>query len=118
MIETVAAWARAFGATCLIEGVIVFLFFGRRWPASRRWGAAALGQLATHPAVWFILPVFPWPRSLYLAVAESWAVVVEAATYRLVLPPTSWRRAAACSLLANAASFLTGLLLQAVWPSF
>jgi hypothetical protein len=61
--------------------------------------------------VWFIFPELHLPRPAFLLVAETWAVVIEAAIYRFVLPGLSWRRAALVSAIANGASVLAGLLL-------
>ena len=104
-------WARAFAATVVVEAAVAVPALGARWPRGRRLGAALLGQLATHPAVWFIFPELHLPRPLFLFLAESWAVLVEALVYRFTLPGVSYRRAAAVSVLANAASVVAGRLL-------
>lgn len=104
-------WARAFAATVVVETVVAVPALGARSARGRRLGAALLGQLATHPAVWFIFPELHLPRPLFLLLAESWAVIIEALIYRFTLPGLSFRRAAAVSLLANAASVVAGRLL-------
>jgi hypothetical protein len=43
--------------------------------------------------------------------AESWAIASEAVVYALVFPALSRRRALGVSAVANAASFLTGVVL-------
>jgi len=83
---------------------------GGRLP--RRIGAVCLAQLATHPAVWFIWPLFGWPRPVYLLVAESFALVVETLVYRLVFERLAWSRALAASGLANGVSLALGLWLR------
>lgn len=117
-MDLLSAWARAFAVTWLIELAVALPVLGGRWKTTRRLATVSLAQAASHPAVWFIFPLFLWRRPLYLAVAESWAVLLEAAVYRLALPGLSWRRALASSFLANAASFAVGAFLRLIWPTF
>jgi hypothetical protein len=74
-------------------------------------------NLASHPAVWFI---FSQPFLIgtpeYTLVVEGWAVACEAAFYFVVLRGLSLPRAILVSLAANAASFLVGRLVVALWP--
>jgi hypothetical protein len=118
MIFLISSWARAFAVTVLVEVAVASLLLGPAWSWRRRVAVTCLAQLASHPAVWFIFPAFEWPRIPYLAVAETWAVVVETAVYRLAFPGLRTRRAFAVSLAANALSYGLGLLLRAVWPAF
>ena len=85
-----------------------------------RVGIAFGASLATHPVVWFVAPFF-WYRAFdvstypaMVAVVEVFAVVVEA----LYLRAFGVRSALAWSFAANAMSFVGGLLLRHVWPSF
>lgn len=117
-MELVSAWARAFAITWLTELVVAVPALGGGWRAGRRLATVSLAQVASHPAVWFIFPLFFWPRPLYLTMAESWAVLLEAAVYRLALSGVSWRKALAISFLANAASFAIGTVLRLIWPAF
>jgi hypothetical protein len=80
-------------------------------PAPRRAAAVALGQLATHPLVWFVWPALGLPRLPFLLLAESWAVAGELVVYRLAFPSLSWARALAVSALANGVSFAVGTAL-------
>ncbi len=110
----VAQWARAFAITLAVETPIAVHLLRDVEPSRvRRAGAALAGNLATHPAVWFILPALRIAYGPLTAVQETWAVVVEMAVYRLVFPDLRWARALGVSALANGASFGLGLLLHA-----
>ena len=108
----VAAWARAFCVTLAVElAVATPLLRGRLAP---RLVLVALANLASHPAVWFVLPELGLGYPAWLVSAELWAVTVEAVAYRALLPGMAARRAVVVSLAANAASFLAGLGLRAL----
>lgn len=100
---------------------------------SRRWrlGFAFLASMATHPYVWFVIPslfyggawervTYAWPALeawryfTYFMVAESFAVLAEAALLHALRVP----RALLWALVGNATSALTGLALRASigWP--
>jgi len=64
-------------------------------------------SLATLPYVWFVFPMFS-SGTAYIALAELFAFAAEAIGYRFILR-VDWKRAAALSLVCNAASFLFGL---------
>jgi hypothetical protein len=109
----VALWARAFAVTLAVETPLAMgLLRDVDRSRLRRLGAVLAGNLATHPAVWFILPALGLPAVAMMAVMETWAVVVEMAVYRLVFPSLSWPRALGISAVANGASFAVGLILQ------
>ena len=74
---------------------------------------AALGTLITHPVVWILVsdwlrPWSYWPR---VAVAETFAVTVEALVYWR-LAPLALPRAAVLALFVNMVSFGGGYLLK------
>lgn len=101
-MPSLAAWLSAFAFTQLVEVPIYCSGLRVRWWAA--FGASAI----THPLLWFaIMPLLPLGYGARLAVGEAFAVLVEAAYFRL-----GWRRprALAWSLLANAASLGLGLL--------
>ena len=109
----VALWARAFALTLAVETPLAtWMLRDVDRSRARRIGAALAGNLATHPAVWFILPALGLSHAPMTAVEEAWAVVVEMAVYRLVFPALPWSRALGVSAVANGASFAVGLLLR------
>ncbi|MEB2312686.1 MAG: hypothetical protein OZ921_07095 [Sorangiineae bacterium] len=111
----VAAWARAFLLTALIEGCVALpLLKSAERRFSRRAGLVFFAQLASHPAVWFIFPELGLSRAWYLVVAEGWALASEALFYRLAFPALTWKRTLGVSLLANGASYAVGLGLRAL----
>lgn len=104
MIDALRPWLTAFALTQALEMPIY------RW-ASKSWRVAFFASAITHPVVWFIFPqlvVFsvPWPA--VIALAETFAVVVEWAWLRA----NKVERALAWSLVANGFSFTTGLVLR------
>jgi hypothetical protein len=81
-------------------------------------GVAALANLLTHPALWYV-PWFLVPQALapanyglYLVVGEALVLLVETLVYWALLVPSRPWLALAMSALANAASYGAGLL---VW---
>jgi hypothetical protein len=86
-------------------------------PRARRLLLVALANLASHPAVWFVFPELGLSYAGWLALAEAWAVSIEALAYGVLLPGTGARRALVVSLAANAASFAAGLGLRALGTS-
>jgi hypothetical protein len=118
MYIPVDAWFRAFLLTLVVETPIVALLL-RRW--ERSWPRLLLlicfANLASHPAVWFVLTqllVIGTPG--YIVIAEGWAIGCEALFYWAAFRGLPVRRAIVASLVANAASFAVGLAFAAVWP--
>lgn len=98
------AWLIAFALTQLVE-VPIYLV-----ATKRNLQVAFLASTFTHPIVWFVFPLVPiayWPM---VALAEAFAVVVEAAWLRVnrVSHPVRW------SVIANASSVAVGLLIRAL----
>lgn len=106
------AWLVAFAITLGSELIVAVPVLANAGTLQRRIASVSLAQLATHPAVWFIWPLFGWPRPLYLLAAESFALCTEALIYRLVFERLAWSRALAASALANGTSILVGLWLR------
>ncbi|MFO0550507.1 MAG: hypothetical protein U0271_19085 [Polyangiaceae bacterium] len=81
-----------------------------------RWVVALGASAITHPIVWFVLP--PIGRALgywgYVAVAETFAVTVEAVYFYVFKTP----RAFLVSLLGNAASAGLGILIRYLFERF
>ena len=111
-MATLHAWLFAFALTWLSELLVAVPLLAPGAKLPRRIAAVSLAQLATHPSVWFIWPLFGWPRPLYLVIAEGFALCLEALVYRLVCERLAWSRAVAASALANGASVLVGLWLR------
>jgi len=128
-LAAIARFCVAFSLTQAIEIPIYVRALGAR--PGKAFGASAI----THPVVWFVMPVL-W-RALYLSVvgwdrrfvlgelgyfwgygvlAEGFAVVVEAAYFRILGTPAT--KALGWSIAANATSSLAGLGIRAVtgWP--
>ena len=108
------AWLLAFGFTQAVE-VPVYLDAQRRSPRAAgrslvvRVVVALLASVWTHPVVWFGFPTLPLPYVPMVALAEGFAVLVEAGWLRVcgVERPLAW------SLAANGASLGLGLLSRA-----
>jgi hypothetical protein len=130
----VIVWSRAFAFTAAIEIVVAVLLFtkvlgialgeeGRadenpRPPA--RWARGArlvvlifYANLASHPAVWFVVPNLGLTYPTMVLAAELWAVASEAIFYWLVFANVRLGQAAGVSLVANGSSFGIGLLARA-----
>ena len=107
----VLAWLRAFALTVAVELAVAVPLLAPVEPRrARRFAVVALANLATHPLVWFAFPGLAMGPASRLLLSELWAVLAEAAVYRLVWPDVRLRRAALVSLAANAASVTVGLM--------
>lgn len=104
------AWMIAFTVTQLVE---VPLY---RWLAPTGWWRAFSLSLATHPAVWYVIPPLCYGAGLQyrgmLYCAEAFAWLTEALLLRLY--GVRWRRALIVAALVNGASVLVGMGLRAV----
>jgi hypothetical protein len=110
----VAAWAKAFLLTTLVELWLGDWLLRHVEPSRpRRLSAIAFANLSSHPAIWFILPVLELRHFSMLLVAEAWATVVELLAYRLIFVPISPLRALAVSALLNGASVAVGAFIRA-----
>lgn len=111
--DLVIAWFRAFVLTLLVELLVLTPVLSKQdRKVGRCVATVTLAQVTSHPLVWFVIPVFGLPYLAYTCVAELWAVVVEAALYRLGYPSLTVTRAGLLSLAANAASVIVGLILR------
>ena len=118
MFFPVEHWFRAFLLTLAVEAPIAAYLLRRAEPDRVRLVLlAAFASLATHPIVWYV-----WTQPFlvgtpeYLVVAESWAVGVEAVFYWAAFRRAGPFRAIIVSLVANAASFLAGIVVGTIWP--
>jgi hypothetical protein len=114
----IGAWARAFALTCVIEvPVVVWATRDAEPSALRRVVIAVVGQLATHPLVWFVFPYLPGITGWTSFVAsELYATVLEAILYAVAWPRVGTARAFGISAVANAASLAVGLALAGHTP--
>ena len=104
-----AAFVLAIGSELAVAVPLLAPSGANAW---RRCAAVCLAQLATHPVVWFILPLVGLARPAYILAAEAFALAIEALIYRFVFERLSWSRALATSALANGVSFALGWLLR------
>ena len=104
-------WLLAFGLTVAIE--IPLASWLLRGALQRRVALALVAQLASHPLVWFVFPELPVRYWTMIAIAETWAVVVEALIFVFV-GQERWQRALGISLMTNGASYAIGLALRGV----
>lgn len=131
------AWAKAFGLTLFVELIAAFLLI--RWvlwrspflgadteeslSSSSNWTRIDMARMlaligfanvASHPAVWFIIPSLHISYPTMVLIAESWAVLSETAFYALTIPRIGMARAFGVALVANGLSFGLGLLVRAL----
>jgi hypothetical protein len=107
------SWLAAFAVTQAVEiPIVVRAQPDVPWP--RRLLVAAGGSTLTHPVVWFVIPRLVTDWTAMVLVAETFAVLAEAAWFRAfgISQPLLW------SLLANASSVAVGFALRAAfgWP--
>ena len=121
MFIPLGEWLPAFLLTLCVEIPVALLALsaGRtaipRTEIPRAAVIVVLANLATHPVVWFVLTqVLLVGTPAYTAVAEAWAVVVEALFYAVAITGIRSRRAIAVAVVANGASFVVGR----VWYAF
>lgn len=119
MFIPVSDWFAAFVLTLAVEVPIAAYLLRRAEPDRLRLVVLIVfANLATHPAVWY---VFSQPFAVgtpeYTVAAETWAVAAEAVFYWAAFRGLSVRRAIGVAVAANAASFLAGHLVGALWPA-
>lgn len=114
----VHAWLAAFLLTIAVEVPIVALLLRGRDPGGPRLAVLVVfASLATHPAVWFIVPqLFLVGTLMFTLAAETWAVAAEAIFYATASRGLSPLRAIGTSLVANGASYVVGVLVSDAFP--
>jgi hypothetical protein len=106
------SWLVGFGLTLAFELPIVMWLFRHVEPQwTRRLTLALFANLATHPLVWFFLPLWPIGYTTRVAISELWAFGAEAWFYATFLSAPRWPIALTTSLLANATSCGLGWIL-------
>jgi hypothetical protein len=114
-ISYVAQWLRSFILTVAVELAVAWRILRHDEPSpARRVALVTFASLSTHPLVWFVFPQLPVPGSLQLVLAESFAVIAEAAFYAVSIAGLSRTRAFGVSALANASSFAVPLALRLI----
>ncbi|MCO4745835.1 MAG: hypothetical protein KC912_13660 [Proteobacteria bacterium] len=105
-------WLPAFLITTAVEVPLVTWLLHRQLGMAPAAVVALLAQLITHPTLWFVVPQFQ-PYLLWVAVAETGVIAVEAALFGVALKrsldPHWLRRAALTSVLANLVTTTIGL---------
>lgn len=107
-------WPTAFALTLVIEtpiypGVLTLLLGAL--PLRRALGTSLVANLATHPALWFVVLPLLTPRlgaGPAIVLAEALVCAVEVLVVRRAGVPTA--PAVAAAVLANASSWLVGML--------
>lgn len=100
--------------TVAIETAVLFLILKYFFEKPKLGLILFLGficSFSTLPYLWFVLPVFIKTRYQFVIVAESFAVIIEALVYYVVLK-VRFKNAFVISLICNMASFLAGLFIS------
>jgi hypothetical protein len=118
MFFPASGWFVAFVLTLAVEVPVAAYLLRRAEPDRVRLVLLVVfANLATHPIVWYVLTqpflIGTWE---YMLVAEAWAVAAEAVFYWAAFRPAGPRRALVIAVVANAASFLVGLVVGDLWP--
>lgn len=106
-------WLFAFAFTQLIEGPIWWRGLPADRPGPARVCLALLPSALTHPLVWFVAPTLFSSWIAMFLVAETFAVLAEAALARAL--GLGWKQALLLSLVANGVSAGLGLVSQALF---
>ena len=111
-------WFRAFLLTVAVEAPVVIRLLGRWEPSRPRLLALVVfANLSSHLVLWFVLTQpFLIGTLQYVAIAEAWAVGCEAAFWFVAMRGIPLRWAIIASVVANAASFVVGRVVVAIWP--
>ncbi len=115
---TVLYFLRALFFTILIETFVLFIFFKTKFKTAnidnrRLLLTGFLCSFSTLPYLWYVFPIFIQSILSYVLIGELSVVIVEALIISGILK-TNFRNAFLISLVANLASFLTGLLLDRI----
>jgi hypothetical protein len=109
-------WPLAFGVTLAVEMGALYLLFRKTDSVGRLAAVVFLGNILTHPVVWFVLPRVMVSHGAYILIAESFALVVEVFVILSLIRPEPWYMSIAGSAFANGSSYGVGLILiYAFW---
>ena len=104
-------WWTAFLLTLVVE-IPIFLLMSRKIaPIWKRSIGAILCSCLSHPLLWHVWRHVFEDYTAYVITGELLVVILETFVFFGVARPIRLRRAAAASLVANGASYGTGLLL-------
>ncbi len=101
---------QAYALTIAIEAVLLFLILRKEhgaWIIARN---AVMASSLTLPFVWFVFGGLALPWLAKTAMAEIFAVLVEAGFYRLAFKGMTLEKALMASIACNLASFAIGLM--------
>ena len=118
MFFPASGWFDAFMLTIAVELPAAGWLLRRAEPDHLRLVLLVVfANLATHPIVWYVITqpflVGTWE---YVLVAEGWAVAAETVFYWAAFRGLTPRRALGVAVVANAASFLAGVVVGDLWP--
>jgi hypothetical protein len=113
-MSVLSAWMVAFVLTVAIEApVVLAMTRDNRFSWRRRCAIVLLGQLMTHPLVWFVFPSIPGITGhTALTFSELYAWLGEAALYLALGLSPSALAAVGVAGVANGLSLAVGLLLS------
>lgn len=94
--------------TLAVESVIIGWLLQGKFPMRAVFLAACTASAITLPLVWFAFPMI----GVGLFFSEVFAIAAEAMFYHTVLRGVSWATAFYVSLIANAASFIVGIIIM------
>jgi hypothetical protein len=106
-----AEFLLSFILTILIEGIILIILLSKDYDKMIIARNAVIASSLTLPFVWFLFPLLGLDWILQTTASELFAFVVETVIFLLLFTKMSWKQAIVASLLANAGSFLFGLVL-------
>ena len=105
-------WLVAFALSLAIE-VPLYVLLGRHQARAARVGlAGALGTCITHPLLWFAWPYAMENHLVRTLTGEVLVCIIEAAVLHGICRTIPPRQALGIALIANAASYGTGILLR------
>lgn len=104
-------WPVAFSLTVFVEALVALgLNKWQQWYDDMAFmGAFIIGNIMSHPFLWFVLPKLMPNYTTHLVFGETFVYVFEAFIYYLLLPKISFRRAILISTIQNTASLAIGL---------
>ena len=118
MFFPISSWFTAFVLTLAVELPIAAWLLRRAEPnLGRRVALVTFANLASHPAVWFVVTQLFLVGTLeYVIAAEGWAVAVEALFFAVTIRGLGASQAFVVALVANGASFAVGRAVGAMSP--